>query len=52
MSDLGLHQLISRLTHKIGGLKSFIDLIFTDQPSLFIESGINSSLHEHSKNAQ
>ena len=46
MSDLGLHQLISGPTHMIGHSKSCIDLIFTDQPNLFIEFGIHPSLHE------
>ena len=45
-SDLGLHQLISGPTHVIGQSRSCIDLIFTDQPNLFIESGIHPSLHE------
>ena len=39
-TDLGLHQLISGPTHMIGQSKSCIDLTFTDQPNLFIESGI------------
>ena len=30
----------------IGDSKSCIDLIFTDQPNLIIESGVHSSLHE------
>ena len=34
------------LTHTIGQSKSCIDLIFTDQPNLFIESGVHPSLHE------
>ena len=37
-SDLGLHQLISEPTHLMGNSKSCIDLIFTDQPNLVIES--------------
>ena len=45
-SELGLHQLISEPTHTIGQSKSSIDLIFTDQPNLFIESGVHPSLHE------
>ena len=45
-SDLGLHQLISEATHIIGDYKSCIDVILTDQPNLFLESGINPSLHE------
>ena len=46
VSDLGLHQLISGPTHIIGDSKSCIDLIFTDQPNLFIYSDIHPSLHE------
>ena len=45
-SDLGLHQLISEPTHFMGESRSCIDLIFTDQPNLFIESGVHPSLHE------
>ena len=45
-SDLGLHQLISEPTHLIGDSKSRIDLIFSDQPNLVIESGVHQSLHE------
>ena len=40
------HQLISGPTHMIGNSKSCIDLIFTDQPNLFIEFGTHPSLHE------
>ena len=39
-SELGLHQLISEATHIMGDSKSCIDLIFTDQPNLFLESGV------------
>ena len=45
-SDLGLHQLISGPTHIVGQSKSCIDLILTDQPNMFIESGIHPSLHQ------
>ena len=45
-SELGPHQLISEPTNTIGQSKSCIDLIFTDQPNLFIESGVHPSLHE------
>ena len=45
-SDLGLHQLISEPTHLMGDSKSCIDLIFSDQPNLVIESGVHQSLHE------
>ena len=46
VSDNGLHQLTSEPTHLIGDSKSCIDLIFTDQPNLIIESGVHPSLHE------
>ena len=43
-SSLDLHQLVSELTHFIGNSKSCIDLIFTDQPNLFIETEVHPSL--------
>ena len=46
MSDLGLHQLISGPTHIICHSKPCIDLVFTDQPNLFVKFGIHLSLHE------
>ena len=49
-SDLGLHQLISEPTHFMGDSKSCIDLIFTDQPNLVVESGVHPSLHEQCRN--
>jgi len=45
VSELGLHQLITEPTHLFGDSKSCIDLIFTDQPNLFIETGVHPSLH-------
>ena len=45
-SDLGLHQLINEPTHSIGNSRSCIDVIFTDQQYLFLESGVHPSLHE------
>ena len=45
VSDLGLHQLIGDLTHLMGDHKSCIDLILTDQPSIFIDSGVHPSRH-------
>ena len=45
-SDLGLHQLISEPTHIMGDSKSCIDVIFTDQPNLFLQSGVHPSLQE------
>ena len=44
--DIGLTQLINQQTHLMGESKSCIDLIFTDQPNLFIESGVHQSLHD------
>ncbi len=43
-SSLDLHQLISEPTHFIGNSKSCIDLIFTDQPNLFVETEVHPSL--------
>ena len=45
-SELGLHQLISEATHIMGDSKSCIDLIFTYQTNLFLESGVHPSVHE------
>ena len=45
-ADLGLHQLISEPTHLMGDSKSCIDLIFTDQPNLVVDTGVHPSLHE------
>ena len=36
---LGLHQLISEPTHIMGDSNSCIDVIFTDQPNLLLQSG-------------
>ena len=46
-SDLGLHQVINGPTHSIGNSRSCIDVICTDQPNLFLESGIHPSLNEN-----
>ena len=46
IADLGLQQLISEPTHFMGDSRSCIDLILTDQPNLFIDSGVHPSLHE------
>ena len=45
-SELSLQQLICEPTHFIGESKSCIDLIFTNQPNLFLETGVHPSLHE------
>ena len=44
-SQFGLHQLINELTHLTGNSSLCIDLIFTSQPNLVMESGAHSSLH-------
>ena len=44
-SNYGLHQLIQEPTHILNSSSSCIDLIFTSQPNLVIESGVYSSLH-------
>ena len=41
----GFRQIISELTHVLKNSSSCIELIFTDQPSLIIDSGTHSSLH-------
>ena len=44
-SQLGLHQIINEPTHILPNSSSCIDLIFTSQPNMVIESGIHSFLH-------
>ena len=41
----GLHQLIKELTYLMENSASFIDLIFTNQRNLVIDSGVHPSLH-------
>ena len=41
----GLHQLINEPTHFFYSSSSCIDLIFTSQPKLVMESGVQPSLH-------
>ena len=45
-AEIGLHQMISEPIHLMSSSKSCIDLIFTDQSSLFVESGVHPSVHE------
>ena len=47
-SQFGLEQLIHEPTHIIGERSSCIDLIFTSQSNLVVESGLQSSLHQNS----
>ena len=44
----GLHQVIKEPTHILDNSSTCIDLIFTLQPNLIIESGIHPSLHPNS----
>ena len=44
-SHFGLHQLIHDPTHILGKSSSCIDLIFTFQPNMVVNSGVHSSLH-------
>ena len=44
-SHFGLHQLIHDPTHILGKSSSCIDLIFTSQPNMVVNSGVHSSLH-------
>ena len=46
-SYYGLHQIINEPTHILPSSTSCIDLIFTNQPSLVINSGVHSSLHQN-----
>ena len=45
MSQFGLHQIINEPTHILENSSSCIDLIFTSQPNLSVESGTQPSLH-------
>ena len=44
-SHFGLHQLIHDPTHILGKSSSCIDLIFTSQSNMVVNSGVHSSLH-------
>ena len=44
-TSYGFRQLISEPTHILKNFSSYIDLIFTDQPSLITDSGTHPSLH-------
>ena len=46
-SSYGLNQLIQEPTHILSSPSSCIDLIFTSQPNLVMESGIHLSLHSN-----
>ena len=44
-SHFGLSQLIKEATHSLESSSSCIDLIFTTQPNIVVESGVHPSLH-------
>ena len=44
-SQFGLSQIITEATHILESSSSCIDLIFTTQPNLMVESGVHPSLH-------
>ena len=44
-SQFGLHQLINEPIHLLQNSSSCIDLIFTSQPNIVVESGVHPSLH-------
>ena len=46
-NSCGLNQLIQEPTHILNSSSSCIDLIFTSQPNLVMESGIHLSLHSN-----
>ena len=46
-SQFGLSQIINEPTHILDSSSSCIDLIFTSQPNLVIESGVHPSLHQN-----
>ena len=43
--SFGFNQIINKPTNILSNSSSCIDLIFTSQPNLVIESGVHSSLH-------
>ena len=45
-SDFGIYQFINEPTHMIGESKSCINLIFTHQPNIVLDSGVHPPFHE------
>ena len=45
VSQFGLYQLINEPTHLLQNSSLCIDLIFTSQPNIVVESGVPPSLH-------
>ena len=46
-SHFGLKQLIQKPTHILNDSSSCLDLLFTSQPNVAMESGVHSSLHQN-----
>ena len=46
-SQSGLNQIINEPTHKTKNSSACIDLLFTSQTNLLIESGVHSSLYRN-----
>ena len=44
-SQYGLHHIINEPTHVLENSLSCIDLIFTAQPNLVVDSGVHPCLH-------
>ena len=47
VSTYKFHQLISEPTHILRNSLSCIELIFSDEPSLVVDSGVHHTLHEN-----
>ena len=45
-SDLGLYKMTSEPTHFMGSSRSYTNLVFTDQPNIFLETGAHPSLQK------
>ena len=50
VSTHDIHQVISESTHILRNSLSCFNLIFTDQPSLVVGSGVYPTLHENCHN--
>ena len=44
-SEFELHQLINNLTHLVQNSPACIDLIFTSQPNIVVQSNVHPSVH-------
>ena len=45
--QFAMSQVIKEPNHILDNLKSYIDLIFTSQPNMIMDSGIHPSLHSN-----